>query len=96
MRKTDFCLCEYKGTDQLCSTAQLICTFVFATWIVQFILYIYPKFQEFSLIFSVTAQVGLCQTRSELPKTIFLRCVSEAAFLPKVVSQLLDKMPSEQ
>ena len=49
MRKPDFCLCENKDIDQLCSdctadhvTAQLISTFVFATaafvfatWIVQ-------------------------------------------------------------
>ena len=31
MRKLAFCLCENKDADQLCVTAQLISTFVFAT-----------------------------------------------------------------
>ena len=36
MRKQDICICENKGADQLCVTAQLISVFVFATWIVQY------------------------------------------------------------
>ena len=42
MRKRDYYLCENKDADQLYSN----CAFVFATWIVQFLLYIYPKFQD--------------------------------------------------
>ena len=38
--------CENKGADQLCVTAQLISTFVFATRIVQFLFFINLKFQE--------------------------------------------------
>ena len=60
MRRPDFYLCENKGTDQLYSyaktkaqiscavTALLICTFVFTTRIVQFLFYLYPKFQDSS------------------------------------------------
>ena len=44
MRKPEFCLCENKGADQLCSD------FVFATQIVQFLLYLYLKFQASSLL----------------------------------------------
>ena len=40
MRKPDFCLCKNKDADQLCSTAQLIGAFVFATQIVQFLLFL--------------------------------------------------------
>ena len=37
-QKLDFCLCKKKGADQLC-------TFVFATQIVQFLFFSNPKFQ---------------------------------------------------
>ena len=46
MTKTDFCLCENKGADQLCSN----CAIVFATQIVQFLLYLYPKFQVYCFL----------------------------------------------
>ena len=41
MIKSDFCLCENKGADHLRSTviAKLISAFVFATQIIQFLLY---------------------------------------------------------
>ena len=48
MRNLDFCLCENKDADQLRSTAKLISAFVFATLIVQFLFYLYAKFQPFS------------------------------------------------
>ena len=35
---------ENKGADQLCSDAQLICTFVFTTRIVQSFFVLYPKY----------------------------------------------------
>ena len=43
MRKTTFCICENKGADQLRSNCE-ISTFVFATWIVQFLFFLNPKF----------------------------------------------------
>ena len=47
MRKLDFCLCENKGADQLCSvlTAQLIIAYIFATLKVLSILLLNLKFQ---------------------------------------------------
>ena len=56
MRKKDSCLCETKGTDQLCSnctvscavTARLISTFVFPIRIVQILFFLNPKFQDSS------------------------------------------------
>ena len=42
MSKSDFCLCQNKGADQLISA------FVFSTQIVQFLLYVLPKVQDSS------------------------------------------------
>ena len=42
--KLKFCICENKDADQLISV------FVFATWIVQFLQLIYPKFQACSFL----------------------------------------------
>ena len=58
IRKPDFCLCENKGTDQLCSN----CTIP-----------ILPK-SKISSIWpsSVAVQDGLCRIWSETPKTVFL------------------------
>ena len=58
MRKTTICICENKDADQLCSnctvscavTAQLISSFVFATRMVQFLFYLYPKSQASSCL----------------------------------------------
>ena len=47
MRKLDFSLGKNKGADQLCST-QLISNFVFATWILQFLLFFNLKFKASS------------------------------------------------
>ena len=49
MGKPTICLGENKGADQLV-TAKLISAFVFATRIVQFLLYLTPKFQASSLL----------------------------------------------
>ena len=75
MRKPEFCLCENKDADQLCSycavNAQLISAFVFlcsdsTTPPV-------PKSEISSCsLFSVTVQAGLCRTWSETLKTGFL------------------------
>ena len=52
--KTAFCLCKNKDSDfavQFCAvTAQPISAFVFATRIVQFLLYLCPRFQDSNLI----------------------------------------------
>ena len=48
VRKPAFCICENKDADQLAVTAKLISAFVFATWIVQFLFYLNPKFQASS------------------------------------------------
>ena len=46
VRKPRYCICVNKDTDQL--TAKLISAFVFATWIVQYLYFLYPKFQASS------------------------------------------------
>ena len=48
MRKPAFCICENKDADQLRGFAKLISAFVFATWIVQSLRYLKPKFQASS------------------------------------------------
>ena len=48
IRKVDFCLCENKGADQLRS--KLISAFVFATRIIQFLVFLNQKFQASSLL----------------------------------------------
>ena len=47
MRKPDFILCENKDADQLCSNCIADKHPVFTTGIVQFLFYLYPKFQAF-------------------------------------------------
>ena len=58
MRKPDFCLSE-------------ISPFVFATWIVLFLLYLYPKFQNSSFLLRKCRLVCV-RLVSETPKTGFL------------------------
>ena len=55
-----------KAQTSFAVTAKLISAFVFATRIVQFLFYLFAKFQ------AGAAQTSLCQTRSETPKTRFL------------------------
>ena len=53
------CIGENKGADQLRGyTAKLISAFVFATLIVQFLLYLTPKFQASSLLLYRPVCVG--------------------------------------
>ena len=77
MRKPDFCLCENKGADQLCSYDQL-CSNCTADQRLCFLysdstIHLPPK-SEISSIkpSSVAAQIGLCETKSETSKTGFL------------------------
>ena len=46
MRKPALCICENKDADQL--RGKLISAFVFATWIVQSLYFLNPKFQASS------------------------------------------------
>ena len=70
MGKREFCICENKCADQLCSkctfTAQLISAVVLATQKAQFLLYVYPRLQDSSIF------LLLCQTWSEMWNTGFL------------------------
>ena len=49
MGKPTICVGENKDADQLRGNRELISAFVFATWIVQFLHYLYPKFQASSI-----------------------------------------------
>ena len=68
MLKPVFCICENKGTDQLCGnrTADQRLCFRYITSTTPLL----PKFQASSL-FSVVVQPGLCWTWSETTKTDF-------------------------
>ena len=71
-RKTDICLCENKGADQLRSNCEADQRFCFHYGDSTFPLLIYPKLQA-SSFFSGTVQASLSWTRSELPKDQFSR-----------------------
>ena len=73
MRKLDFCPCENKGADQLCSycTADLHLCFHYMDTESTIPLLLKSKFQAFSL-FSETVQTYLCQIWLEILKTSFL------------------------
>ena len=71
MRKPDFCLCENKGADQLCSncTADQRLCFRYMDSTIPLL----PKSKISSILpYSLTVQAGLCQTWSETLKTGFL------------------------
>ena len=71
MRKLNFRLCKNKGADQLCSncTADQWLCFRYSDSTIPPLLI--PKISRFYFS-SVTVLAGLCQTRSETPKTSFL------------------------
>ena len=71
MRKQDFCLCETKCADQLCSNytaGQRLC-FRYSDSTI-------PRLPKSNIsgfyLSSVTVQSGLCQTGSDFPNTGFL------------------------
>ena len=66
MRKPDFCLCDNKDADQLCSncTADQRLCFCYTNSII----FLKSEISSF-LPFSETVQVSLYQTWSEIPKT---------------------------
>ena len=70
-RKPDYCLCENKGAD----TAKLICPFVFATRIVQFLYFLNPKFPASSHLLCLYRPV--CVGPGRKPRRpFFSRCGS--------------------
>ena len=73
MRKPDFCLCENKGADQLCSncTADQRLCFRYEDSRVP-LLHKSELNLKLLTISSDVVQAGLCKTWSELPKTSFL------------------------
>ena len=81
MRKLDFAYAKTKVQISCAVTAQRICTFVFATRIVPFLLYLFPKFQDCSHFLCLHRPVCFDQAWLETPKTGFSRV---AAHLIKV------------
>ena len=87
MRKQDFCLCKNKGADQHCSHCkadQRLC-FRYTDSTISLLFK-----SEISSVWpaSVTVQVGLCQTWSEIPKPYFSRVAAHLVFL-NTVTQLI-------
>ena len=71
MRKPDFCLCENKGADQLCSNCtadQRLCLPYTDSTMPRLLI---SEIQASSLL-SLTVQANLCRTWSETPKAGFL------------------------
>ena len=70
--KARFCLCENKAADQLCSNCTAVQRLCFATPVVQFLFYLYSKFQASSYPASVTVQ--LCVRPGRKPRrSLFFR-----------------------
>ena len=63
MRKPDFCLCENKAADQLCTADQLLCFHYMGS---KLLLYLFQTLQASSFLTS------LCRTWSETPETGFI------------------------
>ena len=72
MRKLDFCLCENKGADQLCSNCEADQCLCFRYTDSTISLLLKSKISSFYPA-SVTVQAGLCQTWSETPEDQFSR-----------------------
>ena len=71
VRKRDYCLCENKGADQLRGNREADQRLCFRYSDSTIPLLPICKISSFKPA-SVAAQTGLCQTRSETPKTRFL------------------------
>ena len=81
MRKLDFCICENKGADKLCSNCTADQRLVFPTQIVRFLFFLNQN--SSFLPSSVSEQAGLCQTWSEIQKTGFLASRLNCSILAK-------------
>ena len=95
MRKPTICISENKDADQLCSyiscvvTAQLISAFVFATWTVQFLYFLNPKFQAYSHLLCLYRPVYVgpvwkpqCWFSHKMAQMIFLPPIREPSTAP--------------
>ena len=71
MRKADICQCKKKAQISCAVTAQLISTFVFTAWIVQFLFFLNPKFQASSHLLWVYRPVCVKPGR-KLRRPVFL------------------------
>ena len=72
MRKSDFCLCENIGADQLCSNCTADLRLCFRTSDSTISLLLIAKISSLKPA-SVNLQADLCRIWSETPKTVFLR-----------------------
>ena len=72
MRKPEFCLCENKGADQLCSNCTADLRLCFRYTDSTFSLLLILKLSRF-YVSSVTVQAGLCRTCSETRRPVFSR-----------------------
>ena len=70
-RKQNSAYVKTKAQISCAVTVQLISAFVFATWILQYLIFLKPKLQA-SRIFSVTVQAGLCWAWLETEIVSFL------------------------
>ena len=66
MRKPAFCICENKNADQLRGNRKADHALVFATWIVQFLFYLNPKFQASSHLLCLYSPV--CMRAGRKPR----------------------------
>ena len=70
--KPAICICEIKGADQLCITAQLISPFIFGTQLVQHLFYLNRKFQASQCFLRLYRLV--CVGPAEKPKLFVFSC----------------------
>ena len=71
MRKQTICICENKDAV----TAQLISAFVFATRIVLFLFYLYPKFQASTFMLSLYSLVCVNLVRNQIVGFVMHRLI---------------------
>ena len=79
MRNPEFCLCENKGADQLCSDCEADQRLCFRYTDSTISLLLKSEISSFWRA-SVTIQVGLCRTWSESPQIGFSRVAAQIAY----------------
>ena len=78
MRKPDFCLCETKGADQLCSN----CTFDIVTRIVQFFVYLFSKFEASSFFLRLYRPVCVGNTGDLVSRVVAHLILGQINLMP--------------
>ena len=91
MRKPVFCLCKNKDADQLCSTAQLISASDFPARIVQFLLYLYPKFQDSNFLLRLYRPVCVRPGRKHQRPVFSRRSSYVKSFLKVMVLAIFER-----